>query len=52
MYNVIMQYLNSFLSRSIRNLTLASLSLLFTAEIDVFPRFTKLLPLCASSSDS
>ena len=30
MYNVIMQYLNSFLSCSIRNLTLASLSLLFT----------------------
>ena len=33
-YNVIMQYLNSFLSCSIRNLTLASLSHLFT--IDVF----------------
>ena len=40
MYNVIMQYLNSFLSCSIRNLTLASLSLLFTIKIDVFRLFT------------
>ena len=40
MYNVIMQYLNSFLSCSVRNLTLASLSLLFTIKSDVFPLFT------------
>ena len=40
MYNVIMQYSNSFLSCSIRNLTLASLSLLFAIKIDVFPNFT------------
>ena len=33
MYNVIMHYLNFFLSCSIRNLTLASL---FTIKIDVF----------------
>ena len=39
-YNEIMQYLNSFLSCSIRNLTLASVSLLFTIKIDVFPLFT------------
>ena len=32
-------YLNSFLSCSTRNLTLASLSLLFTIKIDVFPLF-------------
>ena len=37
MYNVLMQYLNSFLSCSIRKLTLASLSRLFTIKIDVFP---------------
>ena len=35
MYNVIMQYLNSFLSCSIRDLTLSSLSRLFTIKIDV-----------------
>ena len=43
MYNVItiiMRYLNSFLSYSIRNLTLASLSRLFTIKIDVFALFT------------
>ena len=40
MYNVIMQYLNLFLSCSIRNLTLASLSHLFTIKIDVFPLYT------------
>ena len=34
---LIMHYLNSFLSRSMRNLTLASLSRLFTIKIDVFP---------------
>ena len=39
MYNVIMQYSNSFLSCSVRNLTLASLSLLFAIKIDVFPNF-------------
>ena len=37
MYNVIMHYLNSFLSCSIRNLALVSSSRLFTAKIDVFP---------------
>ena len=37
---LIMHYLNSFLSCSIRNLTLASLSHLFTIKIDVFARFT------------
>ena len=36
MYNIIMHYLNSFLSCSIRNLTLSSLSCLFTIKIDVF----------------
>ena len=40
MYNVIMHYLNSFLSCSIRNLTLASLSILLTIKIDVIPHFT------------
>ena len=33
MYNVVMHYLNSFLSCSIRNLTLTSL---FTIKIEVF----------------
>ena len=33
---LIMHYLNSFLSCSIRNLTLASLNRLFTIKIDVF----------------
>ena len=37
---LIMHYLNSFLSCSIRNLTLASLSRLFTIKIDVFALFT------------
>ena len=37
MYNVMMHYLNSFLSSSIKNLTLASL---FTIKIDVFFPFT------------
>ena len=37
---LIMHYLNSFLSCSIRNLTLASWSGLFTIEIDVFALFT------------
>ena len=37
---VIMHYLNSFLSCSIRNLTSASLSRLFTIKIDVFALFT------------
>ena len=40
MYSVIMEYLNSFLSCSIRDLqlTLASFSsLLFTMKIDAFP---------------
>ena len=44
MYNVIMQHLNSFLSYPIRNLTLASLSLLFTIKIDVFPFLQVLIP--------
>ena len=39
-YNIIMHPLNSFLSCSIRNLTLASLTCLFTINIDVFPFFT------------
>ena len=37
---LIMHYLKSFLSCSIRNLTLASLSCLFTIKIDVFALFT------------
>ena len=37
---LIMHYLDSFLSCSIRNLTLASLSRLFTIKIDVFALFT------------
>ena len=41
MYNVVMHYLNSFLSCSIRYLTLASLSRLSTIKIDVFFRFYK-----------
>ena len=40
MYNVIMHYLNSFLSCSIRTLTLASMSRLFSIKIDVFALFT------------
>ena len=36
MYTYIMHYLNFFLSCSIRNLTLASLSRLFTIKIDMF----------------
>ena len=42
LFNVqlIMHYLNSFLSCSIRNLTLASLSRLFTIKIYVLPFFT------------
>ena len=36
---LIMHYLNSFLSCSIRNLTSASLSRLFTIKIDVFALF-------------
>ena len=39
-YKVIMHYLNSFLSCSIRYLNLAFLSRLFTIKIDVFPVFT------------
>ena len=39
-YNVIMDYFNSFVSCSIRNLTLASLSILLTIKIDVFSLFT------------
>ena len=41
MYNVVMHYLNSFLSCSIRYLNLAFLSCLFTIKIDVFSRFYK-----------
>ena len=37
---VIMHYLNSFLSCSIRNLILSSSSRLFTIKIDAFFRFT------------
>ena len=43
-YNVIMDSFNSFLSRSIRNLTLASLSLLFTIKVDVLPFLHILIP--------
>ena len=41
MYNVIIHYLNFFLSCPIRNLTLSSLSRLFTIKIDVFFPFYK-----------
>ena len=41
MYNVVMHYLSSFLSCSIRYLTLAFLSRLFTIKIDGFPRLYK-----------
>ena len=44
MYNVIMHYLNSFLSGSIRDLTPASLICLFTIKIDVFPFLQDLIP--------
>ena len=37
---LVMHHLNSFLSCSIRNLTLASLSRLFTIKFDVFALFT------------
>ena len=40
MYNVIMHCLHLFLSCPIRNLTLSSLSRLFTIKMDVFFRFT------------
>ena len=40
-YNISMHVLNSILSCSIRNLTLASLSRLFTIKIDVFFSFYK-----------
>ena len=39
MYDVMMQYLNSFLSCSVRHSALASLSLLSAINIDVFPIF-------------
>ena len=44
MYDVTMHYLNSFLSGSIRNLTLASLSRLFAIKIDVFSILQVLIP--------
>ena len=40
MYNVIIRCLYLFLSCPIRNLTLSSLSRLFTTNMDVFFRFT------------
>ena len=43
-YGVIMQYFNSFLSCSIRNLTLVSLSLSFTIKVDVSPCLQVLIP--------
>ena len=43
MYNVVMYYLNSFLSCSIKYLTLAFLSRLFTIKIDVFFPFPQVL---------
>ena len=49
MYNVVMPYLNFFLSCSIRNLTLASLSRLFTTKIDVFSFLQVLIPTVAFS---
>ena len=52
MYNVIMQYLNSFLSCSIRNLTSASLSRLLTIKIDVFPFLQVLIPTVVFSHES
>ena len=42
-YKVIMYYLNSFLSCSIRYLNLAFLSRLFTIKIDVFFPFLQVL---------
>ena len=44
--HLIMHYLNSFLSCSIRNLTLASLSRLFTIKIDAFALFTSFNSHC------
>ena len=45
MYNqLILHYLNSFLSCSIRNLTSASLSRLFTIKIDVFALLQVFIP--------
>ena len=44
MYNVIMHYLNSFLSCSIKDLTSAFLSRLFTIKIDVFALSQVLIP--------
>ena len=44
MYNVIINYLNFFLSCPIRNLTLSSLSRLFTIKIDVFSVLQVLIP--------
>ena len=41
MYNVVIHYLNFFLSCPIKNLTLSSLSGLFTIKIDVFFPFYK-----------
>ena len=41
---LIMHCLNSFLSCSIRNLTFASLSRLFTIKIDVLPFLQVLIP--------
>ena len=40
MYNVVMHYLNSFLSCSIRYLIVAVLSRLFTIKMDAFSVFT------------
>ena len=44
MYIYIMHYFNFFLSCSIRNLTLASLSRLYTIKIDVFCLLQVLIP--------
>ena len=44
MYNVIMQYLNSLLSCLIRNLTLSSLSHLFTIKLMFSPFLQVLIP--------
>ena len=44
MYDVTMHYLNSFLSCSIRNLTAATLSRLFTIKIDISSFLQVLIP--------
>ena len=53
MYNVIIHYLNFFLSYPIRNLTLSSLSRLLTIKIDVFFSVLQvLIPIVVFSRES